>query len=138
MNSDNISGMDFDRNVEITGFSRQQVTEYIEKYFRQNESMKSTVLEHITENEDLISFAHIPVLCALLCSYMEYVLKESKSTKDLPITASDLYFEVFNSFRRKTQQKRSFSFRRNLSGLNCRNLQLSCSWRKSFFLARKN
>ena len=99
--SDKISGMDFDRNVEITGFSRQQVTEYIEKYFRQNEIMKNTVLERITKNEDLISFAHIPVLCALMCSYMKYVLKESKSTEDLPISASDLYFEVFNIFKEK-------------------------------------
>ena len=99
--SDTISGMHFDRKVEITGFSQEEVREYIEKYFRENEIMKNTVLEHITKNENLISFAHIPVLCALMCSYMEYVLKESKSTEDLPISASDLYFEVFNVFREK-------------------------------------
>ena len=100
--SDEITArMDFHRNVEIMGFSQQEVREYIEKYFRQNEIMKNTVLEHITKNENLISFAHIPVLCALMCSYMEYVLQESKSTEDLPISASDLYFEVFNIFREK-------------------------------------
>ena len=100
--SDKITAtMDFDRNVEITGFSQQEVREYIEKYFRQNEIMKNTVLEHITKNENLISFAHIPVLCALMCSYMEYVLQKSKSTDDLPISASDLYFEVFNIFKEK-------------------------------------
>ena len=32
---------------------------------------------------------------------MEYVLNESKRTEDLPISASDLYFEVFNIFREK-------------------------------------
>ena len=99
--SDKISGMPFDRKVEITGFSPLEVREYIEKYFGENEIMKNTVLEHITKNENLISFAHIPVLCALMCSYMEYVLKESKSTEDLPISASDLYFEVFNIFGEK-------------------------------------
>ena len=99
--SDKISGMPFDRKVEIAGFSPLEVREYIEKYFGENEIMKNTVLEHITKNENLISFAHIPVLCALMCSYMEYVLKESKSTEDLPISASDLYFEVFNIFREK-------------------------------------
>ena len=99
--SDKISEMHFDRKAEITGFSQQEVREYIEKYFRENEIMKNTVLEHITKNENLISFAHIPVLCALMCSYMEYVLKESKSTEDLPISASDLYFEVFNIFKEK-------------------------------------
>ena len=99
--TDKIIGMGFDRNVEITGFSQQEVREYIEKYFRHDEIMKNTVLDHITKNENLISFAHIPVLCALMCSYMEYVLQESKSTEDLPISASDLYFEVFNIFRGK-------------------------------------
>ena len=99
--SDKISGVPFDRKVEITGFSPLEVREYIEKYFGENEIMKNTVLEHITKNENLISFAHIPVLCALMCSYMEYVLKESKSAEELPISASDLYFEVFNIFREK-------------------------------------
>ena len=99
--SDKISGMHFDRKVEITGFSQQEVREYIEKYFQENEIMKNTVLEHITKNENLISFAHIPVLCALMCSYMEYVLQALNSTEDLPISASDLYFEVFNIFREK-------------------------------------
>ena len=99
--SDKIYEVPFHRNVEITGFSQQGVKEYIDKYFGENEIMKNTVLEHITKNEDLISFAHIPVLCALMCSYMEYVLKESKTTEDLPISASDLYFEVFNIFKEK-------------------------------------
>ena len=99
--TDKIIGIGFDRIVEITGFSQQEVREYIEKYFRHDEIMKNTVLEHIMKNENLISFAHIPVLCALMCSYMEYVLQKSKSTEDLPISASDLYFEVFNIFREK-------------------------------------
>ena len=91
----------FHRKVEITGFSQQEVKKYIKKYFRENKIMKNTVLEHIMTNENLTSFAHIPVLCALMCSYMEYVLSESKRTEDLPISASDLYFEVFNIFREK-------------------------------------
>ena len=97
---DKISEMPFQRKVEITGFSQQEVREYIEKYFRENKIMLHTVLEHIANNENLINFAHIPVLCSLMCSYMEYVLKESKSTEDLPISASDLYYEVFEIFKK--------------------------------------
>ena len=88
----------FDRLVEITGFSEEQVKEYIEKYFRDDESMKNTVLDHIARNGELASFAHIPVLCFLMCSYMEYLLKESLSADSLPVKASDLYFELFNKF----------------------------------------
>ena len=88
----------FDRYVEISGFSEEQVKEYIEKYFRENEKMKNTVLDHIARNDELVSFAHIPVLCFLMCCYMEYLLKESLSAVSLPVKASDLYFEVFNKF----------------------------------------
>ena len=84
--------------VEITGFSEAEVKEYIEKYFRKDVAMKNTVLEHITKNENLVSFAHIPVLCALMCSYMEYMIKETNNTEDLPVSTSELYFEVLNIF----------------------------------------
>ncbi|XP_022794539.1 NACHT, LRR and PYD domains-containing protein 3-like [Stylophora pistillata] len=88
----------FDRCVEITGFSEQQVKEYIEKYFKENEVMKKAVMDHITKNENLVSFAHIPVLCFLMCSYFEYVWQKSMKTDDLPVNASDIYFEVVHMF----------------------------------------
>ena len=95
----------FDRFVKITGFSEEQVKEYIEKYFKEDENMKNTVLDHIAKNEELVSFAHIPVLCFLMCSYMEYLLKDSVSADSLPVKASDLYFEVFNKFAQDHKRK---------------------------------
>ena len=99
--SDKIGGIRFDRYVEITGFSPQQVKEYIEKYFKRNEIMKNTVLAHVMKNENLVSFAHIPVLCFLMCFYLEYNLQESKCTGDLPVSATDIYSEVVNIFELK-------------------------------------
>ena len=98
-------GIGFDRYVDITGFSEQQVKEYIEKYFKENETMKDTVIDHITKNDNLVSFAHIPVLCFLMCSYFEYILDESMNTDALPVKTSDLYFEVTNMFLRKHTKK---------------------------------
>ncbi|XP_078348517.1 NACHT, LRR and PYD domains-containing protein 12-like [Oculina patagonica] len=96
--SDKLNRIHFDRYVEITGYSEHQVKEYIGKYFKEKENMKNAVLDHITKNENLVSFAHIPVLCFLMCSYMEYKLKESMSTDALPVKTSDLYFEVLKRF----------------------------------------
>ena len=96
--SEKMNRIHFDQYAEITGFSEQQVKEYIGKYFQKKENVKNAVLDHITKNEDLVSFAHIPVLCFLMCSYMEYILKESMSTNALPVKRSDLYFEVVNRF----------------------------------------
>ena len=103
--SDNMNRIHFDRYVEITGFSEQQVKEFIGKYFKENENMKNTVLDHITKNEDLVSFAHVPVLCFLMCSYMEYILKESMSIDALPVKTNELYFEVVNGFVQEHNKK---------------------------------
>ena len=109
----------FDRFVEITGFSEQQVNEYIEKYFGENENMKNTVLDHVTQNEELVSFAHIPVLCFLMCCYFEYILKETTVSVDaLPVKTSDLYSEVVNSFVLKHYKKKGFSPKDTLDKLS--------------------
>ena len=99
----------FDRYVEITGFSEQQVKEYIEKYFKENKQMKKAVIDHITKNDNLVSCAHIPVLCFLMCSYFEYILNESMNTDALPVKTSDLYFEVVNMFLQKHTRKKGIS-----------------------------
>ena len=40
-----------------------------------------------------------------MCSYMEYLLKESASADSLPVKASDLYFAVFNKFVQDHKRK---------------------------------
>ena len=97
--------INLDRFVEITGFSEEQVKEYIEKYFKENEEMKTAVMDHVTKNDSLVSFAHIPVLCFLMCSYFEYVLEDSTNTDALPVNSSDIYFEVINMFLKKHHKK---------------------------------
>ena len=108
----------FDRYVEITGFSEPQVKEYIENYFKDNERMKNNVLDHITKNENLVSFAHVPVLCFLMCSYFEYILNETKNIDALPVKTSDLYFAVVNIFVRKHDKKKKLSFEDTLDKLS--------------------
>ena len=71
--STKMRGIDFKRYVEIAGFSSKQVEEYIEKYFKDNENMKNAVLKHVMNNENLVSFAHFPMLCYLLRFEMEYI-----------------------------------------------------------------
>ena len=116
--------IDFDLYVEITGFSEPQVKEYIKKYFKDNEHMKNDVLDHITKNDNLVSFAHVPVLCFLMCSYFEYILNEAKNTDALPVKTSDLYFEVVNIFVRKHHKKKKLSLEDTLDKLSLLAAQL--------------
>ena len=126
-------GIGFNRYVEITGFSEQQVKEYIEKYFKENISMKNTVIDHITKNDNLVSFAHIPVLCFLMCSYFEYILNEQMNTDALPVKTSDLYFEVVNMFLRKHTRKKEASPEDTLDKLSELAAQLLLERRFIFF-----
>ena len=108
----------FDRYVEITGFSEEQVKNYIEKYFRENEVMKNAVMDHITKNDNLVSFAHIPVLCFLMCSYFEYILKESMNTDALPVSMGDIYSEVINVFLRTHSKTKGAPLEKTLDKLS--------------------
>ena len=108
----------FDRYVEITGFSEPQVKEYIGKYFKNNERMKNIVTDHITNNANLVSFAHIPVLCFLMCSYFEYTLQQSKKNNPLPVKISDLYGEVVNMFVQKHDRRKRASLEETLDELS--------------------
>nr|XP_058973981.1 NACHT, LRR and PYD domains-containing protein 12-like [Pocillopora verrucosa] len=99
--SDKMGGIRFKRYVEIAGFSSKQVKEYIKKYFKDDENMKKAVLKHVMNNMDLVSFAHIPMLCFLLCFEMEYILTESGNRDDLPVSTTDIYTKLVDIFELK-------------------------------------
>ena len=99
--SDKMGGIRFKRYVEIVGFSSEEVKEYIKKYFKKNEVMKNAVLTYVMNNENLVSFAHIPILCYLLCFEMEYILTESENPHDLPVSATDVYTRLVHMFELK-------------------------------------
>ena len=99
--SDKMGGIRYKRYVEIAGFSAEQVKEYIKKYFKKNENMKNAVLKHVMNNENLVSFAHNPMLCYLLCFEMEYTLTESENSHDLPVSITDIYTKLVDIFELK-------------------------------------
>ena len=123
----------FDRYVEITGFSEPQVKEYIGKYFKNNDRMKNIVMDHITKNVNLVSFAHIPVLCFLMCSYFEYTLQQPKKNNPLPVKTSDLYDEVVNMFVRRHDRKKRASLKKTLDELSKLAAQLLLERKFLFF-----
>ena len=117
--SDEMTGkIPFDRFVEITGFSEERVKKYIAKYFKENEVLKNAVMDHITKNDNLVSFAHIPVLCFLMCSYFEYILNESMNTDALPVSMGDIYSEVINMFLRKHSRTKGAPSEKTLDKLS--------------------
>ena len=103
-----LGGLHMDPLIEIDGFSGQQVEEFIEKYFKsKNEGIKKATKEHIMKNENLLSLAHIPVLCYLICWCLEWHV-ESGTQKSLPTTITALYSEVLELFELKHHFKSQY------------------------------
>ena len=99
--AEELKNIAFDVRCDIEGFSSPQVLEYIEKYFKDNESMKKRVLDHIKTNEILLSFANIPVMCFLMCYCIKWYMTQSKTTEKLPVTKTELYYQVIILFLQK-------------------------------------
>ena len=94
--AEDLGEISFDRHVEISGFSPEQVTEYVDKYFSEpeKEQTRNTVREHVEKNENLVSFCHVPLLSFLLCWCLEWRISQSGITGKLPAKITDLYDEV--------------------------------------------
>ncbi|XP_022806249.1 NACHT, LRR and PYD domains-containing protein 12-like [Stylophora pistillata] len=102
----------FERYVEIEGFSPEQVKEFIEKYFKKSERKKNIVLEHVMNNENLVSFAHVPMLCSLLCFDIDYILEELKPglklVGHLPVSMTEIYTKCLEIFELKHSVESEF------------------------------
>ena len=84
-----VAHVDFQRTVEIRGFTSENVEEYVKKFTRGYPGAKEKILEHIKSNINLFSLSYIPVNCFLICHcLLQSILCESPQ---LPTRMTDIY-----------------------------------------------
>ena len=84
-----VANVDFQRTVEIRGFTSENVEEYVEKFTRGYPGVKEKILGHIKSNINLFSLSYIPVNCFLICHcLLQSILCESSQ---LPTRMTDIY-----------------------------------------------
>ena len=84
-----VSDVDFQRTVEIRGFTSENVEEYVEKFTRGYPGAKDKIWGHIKSNINLFSLSYIPVNCFLICHcLLQSILCESSQ---LPTKMTDIY-----------------------------------------------
>ncbi|XP_015749282.1 PREDICTED: nucleotide-binding oligomerization domain-containing protein 2-like [Acropora digitifera] len=84
-----VAHVDFQRTVEIRGFTSENVEEYVEKFTRGYPEAKEKILGHIKSNINLFSLCYIPVNCFLICHcLLQSILCESSQ---LPTRMTDIY-----------------------------------------------
>ena len=84
-----MKSLDFDKTVEILGFSTEQVNNYVQK-FTKEEDKAETIRQHITSNLNLVAFCYVPVNCFIICSCLLELLGNTGFTS-LPTRLTEIY-----------------------------------------------
>ena len=92
-----------DRFVEISGFSKEDIKEYIESEFTSDQEKASRLLEQLEDNPLVESVCSIPLNCSIMC-HLWRTLEEG-----LPSTMTQLYKKiVLNVILRNIQKKDAY------------------------------
>ena len=84
----------FDRTVEITGFTFEQVKEFVEKFTKDDDSgkLKEIIWQHISTNINLFSLCYIPVNCFIICHCLLQLINiSSYGEHKLPVKITEIY-----------------------------------------------
>ena len=92
-----ITSLDFDKTVEILGFSTKQVNDYVQK-FTKEEDKAETIKQHITSNSNLLAFCYIPVNCFIICSCLLQLLGNTTGLTSLPTRLTQIYSIAIKMF----------------------------------------
>ena len=91
-----VAHVDFQRTVEIGGFTSENVEDYVEKFTRSYPGTKEKIWGHIKSNINLYSLSYIPVNCFLICHcLLQSILRESSQ---LPTRMTDIYQMTIKMF----------------------------------------
>ena len=82
--------VNFQRTVEILGFTSTNVEEYVQRFSQDFTGAKEKIWEHIKSNANLFSLCYIPVNCFLICHCLLQIFLSS-SAHQLPTKITDIY-----------------------------------------------
>ena len=96
--------LNFNRNVEIIGFTRNKIEEYVNRFCdNYNRSdMKPKIWNHINSSSELLNLCYIPANCFVLCVTLSGCLSKTESdTVALPTTLTELYQAAIDHFEKR-------------------------------------
>ncbi|CAB3999042.1 Hypothetical predicted protein [Paramuricea clavata] len=97
------SRLDFDRNVEIIGFTSDKIEEYVSRFCDNNNTsdLKAKTWNHIKSSSELLNLCYIPVNCFIVCVTFSGCLSDPRNkTGALPTTLTELYQTAIDHFEK--------------------------------------
>ncbi|CAB3980977.1 NACHT, LRR and PYD domains-containing 14-like [Paramuricea clavata] len=97
------SRLNFDRNVEIIGFTSNNIEKYVSRFCDNNNmrDLKTKLWNHITSSSELLNLCYIPVNCFIVCVTLSgYLSDTTNETGALPTTLTELYQSAIDHFEK--------------------------------------
>ena len=85
-----VEHVNFQRTVEIRGFTSTNVEDYVQRFSHDVPGAKEKIWEHIKSNTNIFSLCYIPVNCFLICHCLLQIFL-SGSSQQLPTKITDIY-----------------------------------------------
>ena len=89
------SKFNFDRTVEIIGFTKARIEEYVTKFCqsKKRDDLKPKIWNHIESSSDLLNSCYIPVNCLIVVTILFENLQADPTNEieSLPTTLTELY-----------------------------------------------
>ena len=101
------SKLDFDRNVEIIGLTRDKIEEYVTRFCDNNNrsDLKPKMWNHIKSLSELFHLCYIPVNSYIVCVTLSGCLSNPRNeTGALPTTLTELYQTAIDHFEKHHQR----------------------------------
>ena len=87
-------------HFEITGFNRDDINDYIKKFFTQEAGVGDSLIEHMKQNPLIADIASIPLMALLICLYWKEI-----DEKQFPNRIGQLYSAIINIMHQHYVQK---------------------------------
>ena len=111
--------LNFDRIVEVLGFTSEQVEDYVEKFTESHHDpdAKETIWQHISTNINLFTLCYIPVNCFIICSCLSMFYTRGSSlptklTKIFSIAMKIFFFRHNDKYRQSQDAYDQLIFKR--------------------------
>ena len=101
--TDFCSKLNFNRNVEIIGFTKNKIKEYVNRFCDNinRSDMKPKIWNHINSSSELLNLCYIPGNCFVLCVSLSGCLNNLDSdAAALPTTLTELYQAAIDHFEK--------------------------------------
>ena len=95
------SRLNFDRSVEIIGFTSDKIEEYVSKFCDNidRHDLKPRIWNHVSSSSDLLNLCYIPVNCFIVCVTLSGCLIHPRNDIGaLPTTLTELYQTAIDHF----------------------------------------